>query len=63
MRVAIQGTRGSFSEAAARQQWPDAEVVACREVGDVVKAVREGRGRHRLPGHREFAGGFDHADV
>ena len=43
MRVAIQGTRGSFSEAAARQQWPDAEVVACREVGDVVKAVREGK--------------------
>ena len=43
MRVAIQGTRGSFSEAAARQQWADAEVVACREVGDVVKAVREGR--------------------
>ncbi len=43
MRVAIQGTRGSFSEAAARQQWPDLEPVACREVGDVVTAVREGR--------------------
>jgi prephenate dehydratase len=59
MRVAIQGTRGSFSEAAARQQWADAEVVACREVGDVVKAVREGR-RDGMPGHREFAGGLDH---
>lgn len=43
MRVAIQGTRGSFSEAAARQQWPDLEVVSCREVGDVVTAVREAR--------------------
>jgi chorismate mutase/prephenate dehydratase len=43
MRVAIQGTRGSFSEAAARHQWPDLTVVACREVGDVVAAVREGR--------------------
>jgi 3-deoxy-7-phosphoheptulonate synthase len=43
MRVAIQGTRGSFSEAAARNQWPDLTVVPCREVGDVVTAVREGR--------------------
>ncbi len=43
MRVAIQGTRGAFSEAAARQQWPDLEVVPTREVGDVVMAVREGR--------------------
>ncbi len=43
MRVAIQGTRGAFSEAAARQQWPDMETISCREVGDVVAAVREGR--------------------
>lgn len=43
MRVAIQGTRGAFSEAAARQQWPELETIACREVGDVVAAVREGR--------------------
>jgi len=43
MRIAIQGTRGSFSEAAARIQWPDLEVVPCREVGDVVAAVRDGR--------------------
>jgi 3-deoxy-7-phosphoheptulonate synthase len=43
MRVAIQGTRGAYSEAAARQQWPDLETVSCREVGDVVAAVREGR--------------------
>ncbi|HWA15387.1 MAG TPA: 3-deoxy-7-phosphoheptulonate synthase [Gemmatimonadales bacterium] len=43
MRVAIQGTRGSFSEAAARHQWPDLTVVPCRDVGDVVAAVREGR--------------------
>lgn len=42
MRIAIQGTRGSFSEAAARQQWPDLTVVSCREVGDVVRAVRAG---------------------
>jgi chorismate mutase/prephenate dehydratase len=43
MRVAIQGTRGAYSEAAALQQWPDLETVSCREVGDVVAAVREGR--------------------
>jgi chorismate mutase/prephenate dehydratase len=43
MRVAVQGTRGSFSEAAARLEWPDLETVACRDVGDVVAAVREGR--------------------
>ncbi len=43
MRVAIQGTRGAFSEAAARQQWPDMETISCREVGDVVAAVRDGR--------------------
>ncbi len=43
MRVAIQGTRGAFSEAAAQQQWPEMETISCREVGDVVTAVREGR--------------------
>ncbi|MEO8031995.1 MAG: 3-deoxy-7-phosphoheptulonate synthase [Gemmatimonadota bacterium] len=43
MRVAIQGTRGAFSEAAARLRWPDLELVACREVGDVATAVRSGR--------------------
>ncbi len=43
MRVAIQGTRGAFSEKAARTQWPDMETVPCREVGDAVAAVREGR--------------------
>lgn len=43
MRVAVQGTRGSYSEAAAREQWRDLETVPCREVGDVVTAVREGR--------------------
>jgi chorismate mutase/prephenate dehydratase len=43
MRVAIQGTRGSYSEAAARLHWPDLDIVPCREVADVVTAVREGR--------------------
>jgi len=43
MRVAIQGTRGAYSEAAARLQWPGLETVPCREVADVVAAVREGR--------------------
>jgi prephenate dehydratase len=43
MRVAIQGTFGSFSEAAARRRWPDLEVVPCREATDVVTAVRRGR--------------------
>jgi 3-deoxy-7-phosphoheptulonate synthase len=43
MRVAIQGSQGSFSEAAARRRWPDLEVLPCREVKDVVTAVREGQ--------------------
>jgi chorismate mutase/prephenate dehydratase len=43
VRVSIQGTHGSFSEAAAKWRWPDAEIVPCREVRDVVAAVREGR--------------------
>src|SRR4051794_26250070 len=42
MRVAIQGSHGSFSEAAARRRWPDLEVRPCREVKDVVALVREG---------------------
>ncbi|HEX6434843.1 MAG TPA: 3-deoxy-7-phosphoheptulonate synthase, partial [Gemmatimonadales bacterium] len=43
MRIAIQGSHGSFSEAAARRRWPQLEALACREVKDVVAAVREGR--------------------
>lgn len=43
MRVAIQGSHGSFSEAAARRRWPDLEALPCRDVKDVVAAVREGR--------------------
>ncbi len=42
MRVAIQGTRGSFSEAAARKQWPDLELLPLRTVAEVVEAVRDG---------------------
>ena len=42
MRVAIQGSHGSFSEAAARRRWPDLEVSPCRDVWDVVAMVREG---------------------
>jgi chorismate mutase/prephenate dehydratase len=42
MRVAIQGAVGSFSEAAGRRRWPELEPVACREVQDVVAAVRDG---------------------
>ena len=42
MRVAIQGAMGSFSEAAARRRWPELEAVPCRDVQDVVAAVREG---------------------
>lgn len=41
MLIAIQGTRGSFSEAAARRRWPDAAIVPCREAADVVSAVRD----------------------
>jgi chorismate mutase / prephenate dehydratase len=43
MRVAIQGTHGSFSEAAARRRWPGLETLPCREAKDVVAAVREER--------------------
>jgi chorismate mutase/prephenate dehydratase len=43
MRVAIQGSHGSFSEAAARRRWPDLEALPCRDVKDVVAAVRESR--------------------
>src|SRR5436309_6084232 len=43
MRVAIQGSHGSFSEAAARRRWPELEALPCREVKDVVAAVREHR--------------------
>jgi chorismate mutase / prephenate dehydratase len=43
MRVAIQGTHGSFSEAAARRRWPTLETLPCKEAKDVVAAVREGR--------------------
>ncbi len=43
MRVAIQGSHGSFSEAASRRRWPDLQALPCREVKDVVAAVREGR--------------------
>jgi chorismate mutase/prephenate dehydratase len=41
--VAIQGTHGSFSEAAAKWRWPDAAILPCREVRDAVAAVRDGR--------------------
>jgi 3-deoxy-7-phosphoheptulonate synthase len=43
MRMAIQGTHGAFSEAAARRRWPDLAAIPCREVQDVVTAVLEGR--------------------
>lgn len=43
MKVAIQGTHGAYSEAAARRRWPDLVALPCREVRDVVAAVREGR--------------------
>src|ERR687889_725668 len=42
MRVAIQGSHGSFSEAAARRRWPDLQALPCRDVKDVVAAVRRG---------------------
>jgi 3-deoxy-7-phosphoheptulonate synthase len=43
MRVAIQGTTGSFSEAAARRRWPELVTLPCREAKDVVAAVRDGK--------------------
>ena len=43
MRVAIQGTHGSFSEAAARRRWPGLVLLPCRDAKDVVTAVREGQ--------------------
>ena len=35
MRVAIQGTDGSFSEAAARRRWPELVTLPCREAAGV----------------------------
>jgi 3-deoxy-7-phosphoheptulonate synthase len=43
MRVALQGTPGSVSEAAARRRWPGLVTVPCREAKDVVAAVRAHR--------------------
>ena len=43
MRVAIQGSSGSFSEAAARWRWPEMTVVPCHEVSQAIEAVRDGR--------------------
>jgi 3-deoxy-7-phosphoheptulonate synthase len=43
MRVAIQGTHGSFSEAAAKRRWPELAILPCKEAQDVVAAVRAGR--------------------
>jgi 3-deoxy-7-phosphoheptulonate synthase len=43
MRIAIQGGPGSFSEAAAQWRWPQMSLVPCREVAQVIAAVREGR--------------------
>mgnify|MGYP003291164758 CR=1 FL=1 len=41
MRVAIQGTHGSFSEAAARRRWPDLEVLRNLRDGDFTIGSRD----------------------
>lgn len=43
LRVAIQGERGAFSEAAARKLVAAAEIVPCRTFDDVFEAVRSGQ--------------------
>ena len=42
MRIAYQGEPGAFSEAAARQVRPDAELVPCRSFEDVFESVKAG---------------------
>src|SRR6185436_14495868 len=42
MRIAYQGEPGAFSEAAARQARPDAELVPCRSFEDVFESVKAG---------------------
>ncbi len=42
-RVAFQGAEGAYSESAARRRWPDLVGVPCREVRDLLAAVRDGR--------------------
>ncbi len=42
MRIAYQGEPGAFSEAAARQVNPDAELVPCKSFEDVFAAVERG---------------------
>lgn len=43
LRVAIQGERGAFSEAAARKLVAGGEIVPCRTFDDVFEAVKGGR--------------------
>ena len=41
--VAIQGIHGSYSEAAARQLRPNAEIVECRDFAETFRAVETGK--------------------
>ena len=62
MRVAIQGTHGSFSEAAARRRWPGpGDAALPRGQGRGRRGAR-GPGRGRVPADRELAHrlGHDH---
>ena len=46
MRIAYQGEPGAFSEAAAKQLAPDAELVPCKSFEDVFASVEEDSARY-----------------
>jgi prephenate dehydratase len=56
-KVAFQGERGAFSEAAATSHFGAAETIGCREFADVVDAVVRGRADYAvLPIENSLAG-------
>jgi prephenate dehydratase len=60
MRIAFQGARGAYSEAAAQRGWPGCETVPCERFEDVFAAVADGRVTHGLLPIENSIGGSIH---
>jgi prephenate dehydratase len=60
MRIAYQGEPGAFSEAAARQIAPDAQLVPCRTFEDVFEAVKSGPAGYGILPIENSVGGSIH---
>jgi prephenate dehydratase len=60
MRIAYQGEPGAFSEAAARQVRPDAELVPCRSFEDVFESVKAGTAAYGVLPIENTIGGSIH---